>query len=951
VTNLELFELYLGQLASPEDLFGDHYRVWQAYHAVNRDLLPDPVWAALLMGRAVIPLNPCKKPFVKWKLYQADPPSIEQVLAWQRQFRPPIWAVVTGRRYRFLVLDFDGARGFETMRHLQIQPHVRSGSGGHHLYVEYPDDLDVRTWNSPKAPFLEAILPGTDIKSNGGYAVFTGTSKKGPYQWLRPMWPDRCTPEIHSLLVQVIGASRRSARPVSDTDGDPTPAPGGGSSSNGHPIAVSALLDWGLKRAVNGRNNAGFDLACQLRDNGYAREEAEAVLAEYTQGVGPTNQHGEYEPYTVSEALASVAQAYSSPERQPWSLAAPSSPPSFSPSLSPPPPESSGPSSSAPGSSGLPPPAGPRLVVPGGPPSGGRRRVQFKPPLTTIVEASLVALDCHYRNDPKLFMRSNRLTEVIRDEQDRPHLRRVREQSMIAHLDRAVEYLVFEEGHLRPIFPPPSVVSQIIDRPADQVPFPPLIGIARSPIMRADGTVLERATPGYDAGSRYYCAMDATVAALAVPLIPSAADLSSATALLDELIVDVCFANPPSVYRANYFALLLTPLVKLMINDNLPLFAIDATKPRSGKGLLAAIVGILANGYPTPVTTGPEPGEQGEWRKKITAFLLAGEGVICIDNVVFSLDSAELCAMATTRNYVDRILGGNTLMTADPLNSLWIFTGNALQPVGDLVKRCFWIRLDPQRSDPERRTGFKHPELLSWVADNRAPLLQALFTLVRAWVVAGQPEPKGVAAFGGFGRWLRVVAGILQTAGMHQFFQDPEQAYSDPDSEQWLPFLQAVAEVTYGDKFTIAELTKSAQDVQWFGGRSQPSDNASKLREHLPDELVKEVDTPRFRAVLGYAFRKKKSTYYGLENIHIANTGERTRDGAVLWQVRRGNQAQPGTASQPASPSPAAPSPSTSSGSSASAGSAPSALAELGAIRRKNGKVYRFDGSKWVKQP
>jgi Bifunctional DNA primase/polymerase, N-terminal len=930
-SKLSSVDRFLGQPASPENLFGAEYERWQKYYATHGGLLPDAVWAALLMGRALIPLTWRKRPLIRWKAYQADPPTIEQVLAWQHQFQPPAWAVVTGRRYGIVVLDFDGSRGFETMRQLQLEPHVRTGSGGHHVYIEYPDDLDVRTWNGPKAKFLDKILPGTDIKSNGGYAAFAGASHKGSYEWLRQMWPDRCTSELHDLLAQVISASQKGASPVSNTNGD--------GRSDGHPLTVSTLLDWAWARAANGRNAAGFDLACQLRDNGYAQDESEALLAQYSQGVALNNQHGEYEPYTAAEALASVAQAYSRPAREPWILEGAVLQSSDPSSSSPPPtglPLSAG--NAEPSSSSPPPPGGPRLVVTGER-QPGRRQIIYEPPLTSIVEASLDALDVQDHGVPQLFVRGNQLTEVVRDEQDRYHLRQASVESMTAHLDRAVAYVKRTRDGLRPIFPPALVVRQILARSADQLKFSPLVGIIKSPIMRADGTVLERGTPGYDRATRKYCAMDPTVASLGVPLLPTDADISSAVALLDEMICDVCFADPPGVYRANYFALLLTPLVRLMIDDNLPLFAIDATKPRSGKGLLAAIVGIVANGYPTPVTTGPEPNEGGEWRKKITTFLLAAETIVTIDNVVFNLNSAELCAVVTTRNYVDRILGSNTFMSADPLNSLWIFTGNGLQPVGDLVRRCFWIRLDPRRSDPEKRTGFKHEELLVWVSANRAALLRALLTLVRAWVVAGQPDPKGVVALGGFNRWVRIVGGILQYVGIDQFFQDPEHAYSDPDAEQWLPFLEVLADVTYGEAFTIADITKIVQDVQWVGGCNIPSDNAAKLRDHLPDEVAKDLNTAKFRSTLGYAFRKKKNSYYGPESIHLANTGKTNRNGAVLWQVRHGNQAQTYPASSPSSPS--------SCSSSTAATPVPPVI---GTVRRISGKAYTFNGAKWVRQ-
>jgi hypothetical protein len=238
---------------------------------------------------------------------------------------------------------------------------------------------------------------------------------------------------------------------------------------------------------------------------------------------------------------------------------------------------------------------------------------------------------------------------------------------------------------------------------------------------------------------------------------------------------------------------------------------------------------------------------------------------------------------------------------------------------------------------------------LKWVTGNRPQILRSLLTLVRAWVVAAEPAPQGIPPFGGFDRWARAVGGVLQHAGFSKFFQDPQHAYTDPEAEQWLPFLLAVREVTYGDEFTVADVVKIARDVQWVGVRNVPSNNASKLRDHLPDELAKEVDTAKFGAELGYAFRKRKNTYYGLENIHIVNTGKQTRDGAVLWQVRQGNQAEP-SASRPSTRSPSSAAPSASSASPGSGGAPSSVPPAVGTIRRKNGMPYRFDGSNWVIQ-
>lgn len=60
------------------------------------------------------------------------------------------------------------------------------------------------------------------------------------------------------------------------------------------------------------RNETGFKLACQLRDDGLALEEAKPFMLEYAKRV-PESDH----PYTEKEALASLAQAYKRPSREP----------------------------------------------------------------------------------------------------------------------------------------------------------------------------------------------------------------------------------------------------------------------------------------------------------------------------------------------------------------------------------------------------------------------------------------------------------------------------------------------------------------------------------------------------------------------------------------------------------------------------------------------------------
>ncbi|MGE5487305.1 MAG: phage/plasmid primase, P4 family, partial [bacterium] len=78
------------------------------------------------------------------------------------------------------------------------------------------------------------------------------------------------------------------------------------------------LIEQALSRAPrDGRNNSGFWLALQLRDNGYGEGEAERALLDYQARCPQTNTKGQREPYTVEDARKSLRAAYSHAPRAP----------------------------------------------------------------------------------------------------------------------------------------------------------------------------------------------------------------------------------------------------------------------------------------------------------------------------------------------------------------------------------------------------------------------------------------------------------------------------------------------------------------------------------------------------------------------------------------------------------------------------------------------------------
>lgn len=94
--------------------------------------------AAYNLGWSMIPVREDKRPYIDWKEYQSVRPSKEQLTLWNEQLKPAAWAVVTGKISGVIVLDFDGEEGRKTMESLGLEPHLRTGGGGYHVYVEYP---------------------------------------------------------------------------------------------------------------------------------------------------------------------------------------------------------------------------------------------------------------------------------------------------------------------------------------------------------------------------------------------------------------------------------------------------------------------------------------------------------------------------------------------------------------------------------------------------------------------------------------------------------------------------------------------------------------------------------------------------------------------------------------------------------------------------------------------
>jgi hypothetical protein len=484
--------------------------------------------------------------------------------------------------------------------------------------------------------------------------------------------------------------------------------------------------------------------------------------------------------------------------------------------------------------------------------------------------------------DPSIFVRGMQLASINQDEQSQARIVTLGQAEIRVLLTMAANFFTEstdKQGRPShsPVYPPKSTAEYILTLlNTHSLPFLPLQGITQAPVVRLDGSILDQ--PGYDSATKLYYIPGPGLEHCTIEDAPTLKAREEALKLVWEAIGEFCYATEAD--RANALALLLTPLLRPAIAGHIPLALIDAHKAGTGKTMLAQVVSLIATGHMGGVLA--QPASDEEWDKRITGILLRGSPIVLIDNVAERLQGSSLEAVLTTGLYQGRILGSSEMVQV-PNRAIWIATGNHLTVSPDLSRRGYRISLDAGVSQPWRRQGYAHPDLIGWVTERRANLLQALLTIVRAWYAAGQPGAGGTTALGTFSDWVRILDGILAHAGVTGFLRNLDQFYeaADDQSAEWTAFLEAWhAEFGESDT-TVAKVIERI--------------NSSALGEALPNWLkLQQQEKPAgFNIRLGRALEKHAGIPYGPQNLQLVKGGKKHR-GAIWWQVISRKEKKPG---------------------------------------------------------
>jgi len=256
--------------------------------------------------------SPGKHPRTPKGLHDATT-NEKKIRFWWRQWPHANIGIVTGAISGLVVLDPDGGDkvGLASLQKLREtlgrDPDTltaATGGGGYHLYFQYP--ANVKVSNGAGDNLTKAGYPDIDVRGDGGYVIAppSNHASGSRYRWETPL--DTPIAALPASYVALLTEKPRAKTQQNRTNYGPRPTADG----------VTYWIDSAVRQVViekQGRNDSGIWLACQLRDNRFSESEAEKAMYSYAAivtGFADT-------PYTDSEALASLKQAYSREPRDP----------------------------------------------------------------------------------------------------------------------------------------------------------------------------------------------------------------------------------------------------------------------------------------------------------------------------------------------------------------------------------------------------------------------------------------------------------------------------------------------------------------------------------------------------------------------------------------------------------------------------------------------------------
>lgn len=552
----------------------------------------------------------------------------------------------------------------------------------------------------------------------------------------------------------------------------------------------------------------------------------------------------------------------------------------------------------------------------GGDGEGGERpTIRVTDDLHLDVAAAIRAL----RADPDLYARAGALVRIVRGDAGEPIIAPHTAATLRPRLTMFARWTkIGESGDVETCIPPDAITNAVLevrDWPGIRV----LTGIAETPTMRPDRTVLQRA--GYDPETRMLYIPGAEF-----PPVPDEPTIDDAREALRFAWVETSYdfpfrglgyadpgaleTDPDGVMRFlsardcsdawGVVSAIGTIVVRPAISGDVPAILFDAATPGSGKGLQADIVGLGTYGRIPEKLTWPNQGDRGatdtEVTKMLAGAILDGSALIVWDEILGAWGGPPINNVLTCRGRTKlRILGTANTPTL-PYTSVMLGAGNNITARDNTHRRVLVPRLESPDEDPSKHGGWRRANLRASVTDLRPRLVVAMLTVHRAYVVAGMPDtytrdgvehPMPAEWGGGFEDWSRLVVRAVLWAGGGNVLgcrptDDPEARNEERDAIAAV--IESLARLDAGGGLTSKGLVDLLFTRERLKGEDTHDDGHNGAREAI-EELTgtqsgRRPDTKKLGDKL---FLWKRRNVGGRMLVPV----QKDRSNARRWAVRK----------------------------------------------------------------
>jgi len=182
-------------------------------------------------------------------------------------------------------------------------------------------------------------------------------------------------------------------------------------------------------------------------------------------------------------------------------------------------------------------------------------------------DESLQYLGKSEEQEPTIFVQSGRLVQIGRDKDNKTVVMAMGVPEIKNALTKAADFFTLRkvphtenEYAPKPASPPKEIAEAILALSPSKWPFKILEAIVETPVIRPDGTILQK--PGYDELTKLYYAPHKDMHACKVPECPSEEEVQNACAVLNDIIADFPFVDQSDYANMLALIVVLNPKVR-----------------------------------------------------------------------------------------------------------------------------------------------------------------------------------------------------------------------------------------------------------------------------------------------------------------------------------------------------------------------------------------------------